>query len=302
MTPGFDANVAARKPRTQIGRVISELTSRPPEEGEDPKASLESSPAVPSEDATRDATREVETPPPARPTTSADVVAISASARARNEPVPPRVPGSRDQLERLRERLAAAARAPLGVGEPRQTAAAVRDLVDGLRARLESSVRERAELSSGLEEARGSLARVEADLQRERRTRAAVEAQAAERQRIADDAVAEAEALAAERDQVLGDLAEHRRLETEQGELLAQAEALLGRRDAERGAAARELAEVRQLLDLRTAQVADLEARLEAEAGDRRRLEARCKQLEDEVARLDQATEALESIEAITRG
>lgn len=295
MTPGFNANVAARKPRTQIGRVISELTTRPPEEGEAPQAPAEAPPADPAGEAA--------TEPPATHTAPADVVALAATHASSNfEAMPPRVLGGRDQVERLRERLAAAARAPLGVAEPRQTAAAIRDLVDGLRARLESSVRERAELARALEEVRASLARAEADLQRERRTRAAVEAQAEERQRIADDAVAETEALAAERDQVLGDLAEHRRLESEQAELLAEAEALLGRRDAERAAAARELADVRQLLDLRIAELADLEARLETEAADRRRLEARCKQLGDEAARLNQASEALESIETLTRG
>lgn len=294
MTPGFNANVAARKPRTQIGRVISELTAGPVEE-EDPKAS----PAEP----TVEPINEAGSPPPAPATAPADVVALPAArAPANTEAPPPRVRGGRDQVERLRERLAAAARAPLGTTEPRQTAAAVRELVDGLRARLESSVHERTELTRALEAARTSLARVEADLQKERRTRAAVEAQAEERQRIADDAVAEAEALAAERDQVLGDLAEHRRLESEQAELLAEAEALLGRRDTERSAAARELADTRQLLDLRTAEVADLQARLEAEAADRRRLEARCKQLEGEVADLSQASEALESIDALTRG
>jgi chromosome segregation ATPase len=295
MTPGFNANVAARKPRTQIGRVISELTTRPPEEEEAPQAPAEAPPA--------DREREAATEPPATHAAPADVVALPAAhAPANTEAMTPRVPGGRDQVDRLRERLAAAARAPLGAAEPRQTAAAIRDLVDGLRARLESSARERAELARALEEVRASLARTEADLQKERRTRQAVEAQAEERQRIADDAVAEAEALAAERDQVLGDVAEHRRLESEQAELLAEAEALLGRRDAERGASARELAEVRQLLDLRIAEVADLEARLETEAADRRRHEARCQQLGDEVARLSKASEALESIEALTRG
>ena len=293
MTPGFNANVAARKPRTQIGRVISELTAGPVE-GEDPKA--------PPAEPTVEPADEAGSPPLAPGTAPADVVALPAARAPAKMEAPSRVPGGRDQVERLRERLAAAARAPLGTTEPRQTAAAVRELVDGLRARLESSVHERAELTRALEEARTSLARVEADLQKERRTRAAVEAQAEERQRIADDAVAEAEALAAERDQVLGDLAEHRRLESEQAELLAEAEALLGRRDTERSAAARELADTRQLLDLRTAEVADLQARLEAEAADRRRLEARCKQLEGEVADLTQASEALESIDALTRG
>jgi hypothetical protein len=132
--------------------------------------------------------------------------------------------------------------------------------------------------------------------------RAAVEAQAEERQKIADDAVAEAEALAAERDQVLVDLAEQRRLESEQSALLLEAEAVLGRRDAERSASARDLAEVRELLELARADLADLEARLHAEAADKARIDVRCRELEAELSRMTIATEALESIEAITRG
>ena len=132
--------------------------------------------------------------------------------------------------------------------------------------------------------------------------RAAVEAQAEERQKIADDAVAEAEALAAERDQVLVDLAEQRRLESEQSALLIEAESILGRRDAERSAAARDLAEARELLELGKADSADLEAQLQAEVADKKRIEARCRELEAELARMTKATQALESIEAITRG
>ena len=132
--------------------------------------------------------------------------------------------------------------------------------------------------------------------------RAAVESQAEERQRIADDAVAEAEALASERDQVLADLAEHQRLESEQSALLNEAEIALGKRDMERTVAARELAEARELLNLRTADMADLEARLRDEAASRVRIEARCRELQAEVNRLSMASDALDSIEAITRG
>jgi chromosome segregation ATPase len=153
-------------------------------------------------------------------------------------------------------------------------------------------------MAKALEEARGALGRAAADIQRERRAREGLEAQAEERRRIADDAVAEAEALAAERDQVLGELAEHRRLEGEQTSLLTQVEATLAQRDAERELAARELAEARDLVNLRTAEIADLEVRLEEEAAGRARAEARCQELEAEIARLSDAHEALESIEA----
>jgi DNA repair exonuclease SbcCD ATPase subunit len=242
------------------------------------------------------------------PAADEKVVAHIAEAAApvaptiEEKPAPRPAGGGREEVDRLRERLAAAARPPLGEVEPQRTAAAVRDLVDGLRARLDMAVRERSELANALEEVRASLARAEADLRRERRMCAAVEAQAEERERIAGDAVAEAEALASERDQILADLAEQRRLESEQNALLLEAESVLGRRDAERSAAARDLAETRELLELGKADAADLEARLQAEIADRKRVEARCRELEAEVGRLTQATEALESIEAITRG
>jgi len=272
---GFSANVAARKPRTGIGRVISELSSQPAEEA----------PAVDEKVVAHIA---AEAPPPPAP------VAEKSAPRP--------VGSGREQVDRLRERLAAAARPPLGEVEPQRTAAAVRDLVDGLRARLDMAMREKSELASALEEVRASLARADADLRKERRMRAAVEAQAEERERIAGDAVAEAEALASERDQILADLTEQRRLESEQNALLLEAEAVLGRRDAERSAAARDLAEARELLELGKADRGDLEARLQAEIADRQRVEARCRELEAEVDRLTQATAALESIEAITRG
>jgi chromosome segregation ATPase len=82
-----------------------------------------------------------------------------------------------------------------------------------------------------------------------------------------------------------------------------EADAVLARRDAEREAAARELKEARDQADLRTVEIADLEARLQAEAAERARVEARCRELEAEVARLAEASEALESIEAMmTKG
>jgi hypothetical protein len=274
---GFNTNVAARKPRTGIGRVISELSSPPEEQAAavDEQIVAHIAEAVPG------------APPPPAPEKPAAT---------------PTVRGGREQVERLRERLAAAARPPLGEVEPQRTAAAVRDLVAGLRARLDIAVREKSEIAGQLNEAQAALSRAQADLQKERRMRSAVEAQAEERQKIADDAVAEAEALAAERDQVLVDLAEQRRLENEQSTLLLEAEAVLGRRDAERSAAARDLADTRELLEIAMADLADLEARLQAEAADKKRIEARSRELEAELARMTTATEALESIEAITRG
>ena len=154
---GFSANVAARKPRTGIGRVISELSSQPVAEAEVVDEKVVAHIAA-------------EAPPP-------------APVEQKVEPKPaPRPAGSgREQVDRLRERLAAAARPALGEVEPQRTAAAVRDLVDGLRARLDMAVREKSELASALEEVRASLARAEADLRKERRMRAAVEAQAEER-------------------------------------------------------------------------------------------------------------------------
>lgn len=303
MTGGFDANVPARKPRTRIARVVSELTSGPQEGAEDREEHAVIEDAAP---AARDAVAESQAGSPGPDTPEAAVAASAPVARtAGPSSVPPKdtpkaaspAPGGREQIARLRERLAAAAHTRSGA-EPKRTATAVREMVDGLRERIEASVRERSELAEALEEARAALARAAADLQNERRARETLEAQAEERRRIADDAVAEAEALAAERDQVLGELAELRRVEAEQTNLLAEVEAALTRRDAERESAARELAEARDLVDLSAAEVADLESRLQDEAAARGRAEARCRELQAEIARLSEAREALDSIEA----
>jgi chromosome segregation ATPase len=283
MTRGFDANVPARKPRTKLGRVISELTSDP---------------------VTVDGVGPAEKAAPAEPTRRAsavnDIVVDAATTSRPGAPiVPARIAGGREQVARLRERLAAAARPRGTTAEAKETAGAILEMVDGLKTRLEASTRERAELSAALEQVRAALARAEAELGKERRARTALEAQAEERRRIADDAVAEAEALAAERDQVLYDLAELRRLEGEQATLLTEAEAELARRDAESGSTARELAEARSLVDLRSADAIDLEARLQDEAAARAKAETRSRELEAEVARLADAREALASIEAM---
>jgi chromosome segregation protein len=288
MSGGFQANVPVRKPRTKIARVISELTAVPQD-------SVQAA-APPTPDPVADA------PAPRGPTVLS--AALHAGAAQSAAAPPPRmttpaapVSNAREQIARLKERLAAA-QALTGAIEPKRTAAAVREVVDGLRDRLEASSRERSELAEALEAARASLARSAVELERERRAREVFEAQAEERRRIADDAVAEAEALAAERDQVLGELAQHRLLEGEQTGLLTQVEAALAERAAEREAAARQLAEMRDLVNLRAAEAADLEARLRDEAAARGRAEAQCRALEAEVARLSEAQAALQTIEA----
>jgi chromosome segregation ATPase len=179
----------------------------------------------------------------------------------------------------------------------------VREAIEQLRARAEAALKEKAELALALEEVRAALDRTAAELERERRARAAAETLSAERQQIADDAVAEALALAAERDQMLAELTEQRRLDDEQTTLLAQAEAALGAREAEREAASRQIAELRDLADARGLEAAELRGRVDAEAVERRRLEERCRTLEAEVARLGDVDDALGAIEAaIARG
>src|SRR5437773_6735020 len=197
VTTGFDANVPARKPRT-ISRVLSELTAV--SENGKPPASIELAAA----------------PPPAAPKPS---------------PPSPRVARGKSGQERagaasLRERLAMTAHASYGAAEPLHTAAAVRELIEAMRARLESAIEERTRLAGALEEARAARARGEAELKKERRARPALEAQAEGRRRIAEEAVAEAEALAAERDQVLEEISGLRGLEDQAG-LLQEAEAEL---------------------------------------------------------------------------
>jgi chromosome segregation ATPase len=293
MSGGFQANVPVRKPRTKIARVISELTSGPPERAEPSGDHVVEDAAAPARDAVADA----RVPRGAAVLSAALISRPSTAPPTRKPSAESPVSDAREQIARLKERLAAA-QARTGAIEPKRTAAAVREVVDGLRDRLEASARERSELTEALEAARATLARTVTELERERRAREVFEAQAEERRRIADDAVAEAEALAAERDQVLGELSQHRRLEGEQTSLLTQVEAALAQRDAEREAAARELTETRDLVNLRAAEMADLEARLRDETAGRARAETQCLEREAEIARLSEAQEALQTIEA----
>jgi chromosome segregation ATPase len=250
VTTGFDANVPARKPRP-IARVLTELT-----------AVSESSPpkplSVPERGNEKPATIELAAaPPPAAPKPT------------------PRVARGKSGQERagsLRERLAMTAHRSAAGAEPQQTATAVRELIEAMRARLESAIEERTRLAGELEEARSALGRGEAELKKERRARAALEAQAEERRRIAEEAVAEAEALAAERDQVLEEITGLRGLE-DQAALLQEAEA----------------------------ELADLDGRLKEAQSGRARAEARCRELTADVERLSAAGEALEALETLVR-
>ena len=242
MTTGFDANVPARKPRT-ISRVLSELTSVP--DNGKPPATIELTATAPAP--------EVTSPP--------------AAAKPA-----PRGKSGQERAGSLRERLAMTAHRSAAGAEPQQTAAAVRDLIETMRARLESAIEERARLAGELEEVRAALARGEAELKKERRVRGALEAQAEERRRIAEEAVAEAEALAAERDQVLEEITGLRGLE-DQAALLQEAEA----------------------------ELADLDGRLKEAQSGRTRAEARCRELTADVERLSAAGEALEALETLVR-
>jgi chromosome segregation ATPase len=259
-TRGFDANVPARKPRP-ISRVLSELTAPGGGGSENgtPATSIESENGTPPttiEPVALAPTPDVTSPP----------ATLKQSSRV------PRGTSGRERTASLRERLAATARGSAGEAEPQQTAAAVRELIDRLRAKLESAIEERSRLAGELEEARAALARSEAELKKERRARASLEAQAEERRRIGEEAVAEAEALAAERDQVLEEIAGLRGLE-DQAALLQDAEA----------------------------ELADLDTRLQEAQSGRARAEARCRELTSEVERLSAASAALEGLEALVR-
>ena len=254
MTTGFDANVPARKPRT-ISRVLTELTAVPESSPPDPLSLRESSPPDPLSLRERGDESLANIKPAPKPS--------SRVARGKS---------GQERAASLRERLAMTAHGSAGVAEPQQTAAAVRELIEAMRARLESSVEERTRLAAELEEARAALARSEAELKKERRARGSLEAQAEERRRIAEEAVAEAEALAAERDQVLEEIAGLRGLE-DQATLLQEAEA----------------------------ELAALDTRLQEAQSARTRAEARCRELTAEVERLSGADEALEALESLVR-
>ena len=151
-----------------------------------------------------------------------------------------RLAAGRDRVASLRERLARAhARADRPVPSPSAPPRRSWRWSRTCGRAWTEAVQERSEMARALDETRRTLARAQAEVEKERKLRAAVEDRAEERARIAAEAVAEAEALAAERDQVLSELAEQRRLDDEQASLLAEAEAVLERRDEERAAAHR---------------------------------------------------------------
>ncbi len=308
MTGGFDTNVPARKPRTMIGQILTELasTSEATPDATDETVSVRASetrngaPIAPAPETLRGS--------PARPTPerARDVQPPDAPSGRTSGGSPDAVPNAaqdasrlaagRDRIASLRERLTRAARPPVTATEPRRAAAAVLDVVQDLRARLQAATRERSEAVKLLGDARSDLARVEAELRQERKLRAAVESRAEERARIAAEAVTEAEALAAERDQVLSELTEQRRLDDEQAALLTDADAALELGDEERAAANAEVAELRNEVEARAIHAAEMEGRLQAGIQDRTQLEARCKDLEARVAELNEAWEALDGV------
>jgi chromosome segregation ATPase len=208
----------------------------------------------------------------------------------------PRVTGEWERLAELRKRLELAAQPPSLGSEPQHTAAAVRKHIDELRTRAEGAMRERAELAKMLDETRSALTRAAAELEHERKLRRHVEAQAAEREQVALDAVAEAEALAGERDLVLGELAERRRLQNEERGLLSDAETALHRHRAANESAAKELADARNLLDLRATEIGELELQIQTEVAERAKVEARVRELEAELSRMAQTADALAAI------
>lgn len=325
MKGGFDANVPARKPRTRIGQVLTELASGVEEDAADAADGVvaERAPArAPEAGNGNEAAPAAATAPkgpetrkpeatPKEPETGEPEAAPAAApaSRSKGETQPSGTPSGtpqtasrlavgRERVASLRERLAQAARSPVVGAEPKRSAAAVLEVVEDLRARLDAAMRERAELAETLDQTRAEVARAHTDLEKERKLRTAVEAQAEERAKIAADAVTEAEALAAERDQVLSELTEQRRLDDEQAALLAEAEAVLERRDEERAAAAEERASLRDELEVHAVELSEMESRIQAREDDLTRVEARCRELEAEVAQLTEAREALEALEA----
>src|SRR5687767_855695 len=133
MSGGFQANVPVRKPRTKMARVISELTSGPPEGAEPSGDRVVEDPAPRARDAVADAGV-----PRGAAVLSAALIARPSAAMPPRMPAASPVSDAREQIARLKERLAAA-QARTGALEPKRTAAAVREVVDGLRDRLESS-------------------------------------------------------------------------------------------------------------------------------------------------------------------
>jgi DNA repair exonuclease SbcCD ATPase subunit len=207
----------------------------------------------------------------------------------------------RARIDELRQRLAATRKPAITAEavEPGVAARAVRDAVEELRTRLAAALAERDSLAQALETTRDELGQTQRDLAKKVTALGAAEKLAADRARVADDLVAEAEALAEERDRALTRIAELKSLDEGQSRLLAEAEEALAARDAELAAAGTRDAELTAALDARSAEAEELAARLTERTMERDDLASRVALLEAEVARLLGTREALAEIQRL---
>jgi hypothetical protein len=204
------------------------------------------------------------------------------------------------RIAELRARLEAAnKRREEKPPEPEMTATRVRETVAALSQRLEQTRTETAGLTRTLDAAKRELGETQEQLELERKARISAETLAAERQMVADELLAESEALAQERDRALAVIAELKELDAQQASLLGQLETTLAERDKALDKAQAQLVELRAAADAATADADAMQARLHLVLSERSDLESRLGRLEAELSRANSARAALGEIQKL---
>lgn len=239
--------------------------------------------------------------------TTSEASASGATTRLRTRlatPAEDTVLQGRARIAELRGRLAATTRPRVTAAEvvPADATAVVRQAVDELRARLVSALADRDALARSLEATRDELAEAHKELHARSAALEEARSLAREREGVAEDLAAEAEALAEERDQALARILDLKALDEQQTALLADAEEALADRDRLLAEADRELQELASLLDLRAAEAEELSSALEERTRERDVLASRLKALEAEVEGLSGTREALAEIQRLVSG
>ncbi len=330
MKSAFDANVPRRKPRTRLGTMLAdietpEVSPEPEIEASKPKAEAPKAQAKTAEAAVTEPKKTVpdeakatvqpqvdSTPADEQATPSARIEAPKAlrpaakraavSRATRAAPAGEVVQAGRDRLDALRQRLAVAERVRQPALEPALTADRVRDTVAQLKSRLDEVLTERKALLSGLEQARQALASAVSDVAREQNDRAAADALAEERGRVADALMSESEALADERDQALARISDLRLLDEEQSAVLQQMEDSLASRSEELTTSQSDAEALRGTLDATQTDLSLTIGQLEEERDNAARLSRQVADLEGQLSQAENAKSALSEIQRLVDG
>ncbi|AKU92216.1 hypothetical protein [Vulgatibacter incomptus] len=301
------ATTPAPQPRAEAARSSASTTAHARERFERPSADLAATVREELRSAARPMVQqaaETKAAPSVPTGLSADLAQTVSRAHAGRTRIPApaaeTVREGRARIEELRGRLMAAQEPkPAPLLPPGGAAAAVRNAVTDLRARLAAAVSERDTIAKTLEATRDDLRRVSQELTERTKALAAAETVAAERARVAEELVAEAEALAEERDQALSRILELKSLDEQQLRLLADAERALAERDQRLERGAYEATELLGLVDAQAIELEELQARLMERTTERDAALGRAAGLEADLERHRGTSEALAELQRL---